>query len=118
MVLDRSGFEIWEDRDPGKSVERISDQRYWRDGKPGNENEVDGPWQRLFVDCLKERRQPPIELEESHRATACCHLANIAYLTGESFRWEGKEEKVIGDPDATALLSRPRRAGYELPPLG
>ena len=96
MVLDRSGYEIWEDRNPGKSVEKVANPRYWRDGKPGNE--VDGPWQRLFLDCVKENKRPPIDLEESHRATACCHLANIAYLTGGSF--PGRRVRV--DPGSRA----------------
>jgi len=113
MVLDRSGYEIWEDRNPGKSVAAVANPRYWRDGKPGNE--VDGPWQRLFLDCVKENKRPPIELEESHRATACCHLANIAYRTGGSFCWQGVTESIKDDEQATALLSRPRRKGYELP---
>ncbi len=110
---DRSGFEIWEDRDPGKSVQKVSNQRYWRDGKPGNE--VDGPWQRLFIDCLKENKQPPIDLEESHRATTCCHLANIAYLIGGSYSWNGQTESILDDEPAEALLTRPRRRSYELP---
>ena len=113
MVLDRSGFEIWEDRDPNKSVQKVANPRFWQDGKPGNE--VDGPWQRLFVDCVRNGKQPPIDLEESHRATALCHLANIAYRTGRSFQWEGPTESIRNDTEATALLARPRRAGYELP---
>ncbi|MHC4406975.1 MAG: Gfo/Idh/MocA family protein [Planctomycetota bacterium] len=113
MVLDRSGYEIWEDRDPDKSVEKVDNPRYWGDGKPGNE--VDGPWQRLFVDCIRERRKPPVDLEKSHQATACCHLANIAYLTKRTLAWDGQSETFAGDPEASRLLSRPRRKGYELP---
>jgi predicted dehydrogenase len=113
MVLDRSGFEIWDDRRMDKSVERVDNPRHWGDGKPGNE--VDGPWQRLFVDCVKSSKQPPIDLEESHRATVCCHLANIAYRVGRSIAWDGQTETIAGDAEATALLSGPRRAGYELP---
>ncbi len=113
MVLDRSGFEIWEDRNPARSVEKVDNPRYWRDGQPGNE--VDGPWQRLFLDCIKQNKPSPIDLEESHRATACCHLANIAYLTGESFHWQGADESIHDHPAASTLLERPRRAGYELP---
>lgn len=113
MVLDRGGFELWEDRDPGKSVEKVSNPRYYRDGKPGNE--VDGPWQRLFLDCVQENKPAPIDLEESHRATACCHLANIAYLVGSSFHWDGSQQSVPDNDDAAALLARPRRTGYELP---
>jgi hypothetical protein len=90
IVLDRSGYEIWEDRSPAKSAEREDNPRHWGDGKPGNE--VDGPWQRLFVDCLKEGKRPPVELEQSHKATVCCHLANIAYRTGHKIRWDGDRE--------------------------
>jgi hypothetical protein len=113
MVLDRSGYEIWEERNPGRSVETVSNPRHWGDGKPGNE--VDGPWQRLFVDCLKEVRQPPIDLEQSHRATVCCHLANIAYRCHRTLRWDGQSERIVDDAPANELLDPPRRSGYELP---
>ncbi|MBN2476825.1 MAG: Gfo/Idh/MocA family oxidoreductase [Pirellulales bacterium] len=113
MVLDRSGFEIWEDSDPNKSVEKADNPRYWGDGKPGNE--VDGPWQRLFVDCVKQQKKPPLSLEESHRATVCCHLANIAYRVGRQIRWDGPTETIPGDRKAAQLLARPRRKPYELP---
>ncbi len=113
LVLDRSGYELYNDGNPRKIVDSAKNARTYRDGKAGNE--VDGPWQRLFVDCAKSGKQPPIDLEESHRATVCCHLANIAHLKGRSIRWDGTKETIVGDADAAALLDRPRRKGYELP---
>lgn len=113
MVLDRSGYEIWEDSDPNKSVEKVANPRYWGDGKPGNE--VDGPWQRTFVDCVKQGTRPPVDLEASHRATVCCHLANIAYRVGRQIRFDGGTETILDDAAASRLLSRPRRKGFELP---
>jgi hypothetical protein len=113
IVLDRSGYEIWNDNDPRQSVEKVDNPRRWRDGLPGNE--VDGPWQRTFLDCVKEGRRPPLKLRQSHEATVCCHLANIAYLTGHKVRWDAEQEEIPGDPAAAALLQRPRRSGYELP---
>jgi predicted dehydrogenase len=113
LLLDRSGYEVYEDRNPAKIVDRADNPRHWGDGLPGNE--VDGPWQRTFVDCVKQQKQPPLELEASHQATACCHLANTAYLVGRSIAWDGDREQIDGDEAAAALLSRPRRAGYELP---
>jgi len=113
MVLDRSGYEIWEDRDPAKSSERHENPRHWGDGKPGNE--VDGPWQRLFVDSIKDGRRPPVDLEQSHKATVCCHLANIAYRSGHKIRWDGDRGKILDDEAAAQLLARPPRKGYELP---
>ena len=113
MVLDRSGLELWEERRMDQSVQRVDNPRHWGDGKPGNE--VDGPWQRLFVDCVKSGQHPQVDLEESHQATVCCHLANIAYRIGRSVAWNGEHETIDGDDQATALLCPPRRAGYELP---
>ena len=78
-----------------KSIEREDNPRHWGDGKPGNE--VDGPWQRLFVDCVKEGKKPSIDFEESHRATVCCHLANIAYRVGRQVDWDGASESILGD---------------------
>ncbi len=111
MVLDRSGFEIWSERERGQSVEKTSNPRYYGDGQPGNE--VDGPWQRLFVDCVKEGRESPLALRESHQATVCCHLANISYRCGRKVQW--KDENIVGDAEAAVMLDRLRRPGYELP---
>jgi predicted dehydrogenase len=113
MVLDRSGYEIWEDSDPARSIETESNPRYYRDGKPGNE--VDGPWQRLFLDCIKEGRQPPLDFRQSHAATVCCHLANISYLSGRKVHWNAGREEILNDANAAAMLTRSRRRGYELP---
>jgi predicted dehydrogenase len=113
MVLDRSGYEIWEDSDPARSIEKESNPRYYGDGKPGNE--VDGPWQREFLDCIKEGRRPPLDLRQSHEATLCCHLANISYLCGRKVHWNAESEEIHNNSAATALLARSRRRGYELP---
>ena len=96
LVVDRNGYEVWEEADMSKSAEKESNPRFYHDGKPGNE--VDGPLQRLFVDCVKNGKKPPLELEEGHRATACCHLANIAYLTGRKLQWNGEKESIADDP--------------------
>jgi len=104
MVLDRSGYEIYNDSEPGKAVER----------EPGSEQ--DGPWQRTFIDCVKEGKQPPVSLELGHKATVCCLLGHIAYLTGRRLHWDAENERIVGgDEEAARLLERPRRKGYELP---
>jgi len=113
LVLDRNGYELYADRDATQPVEQEDNSRRYRDGKPGNE--VDGPWQRLFVDMVKQGGPSPLDLEHSHRATVCCHLGNIAYLTKRRIGWDGQNEKIRDDAEASALLARPRRKGYELP---
>jgi len=114
MVLDRFGYEIWDDKNPKEIAEKVSGKPYFRAEAP-TESEQDGPWQRFFIDCVKQGKQPPLSLEESHKATVCCHLANISYLAGRKVRWDGVKEQIAGDDEAARLLSRPRRKGYELP---
>ncbi len=59
--------------------------------------------------------KPPAALEQSHRATVCCHLANISYRTGHKIVWDGAKEAIPDDPAASELLNPSRRKGYELP---
>jgi len=103
LLLDRAGFDLYDEKDLRRPAESAVATRQ------------DGPWHRTFVDCVKEKRQPPMDLEQSHQATVCCHVANIAYRTGRTIRWDVKAERIVGDDAAAAMLSRPRRRGYELP---
>jgi hypothetical protein len=64
---------------------------------------------------VKERKQPPIDLEVSHRATTCCVLGNISYLTGRKIRWDAERETIPDDAEAAGRLERPRRKGFQLP---
>jgi predicted dehydrogenase len=112
MVLHRRGFGIWSDPTgapdgefKGTKVEEM----------PAVAGEQDKVWQRAFVDAVKEKKAPPATLEAGHRATACCQLGNVAYHTGRRIHWDGVKEQIVGDDEASRLLTRPRRKGYELP---
>ena len=115
MVLDRHGFQIWNDGNPKDVAEKMGATPYFDAKNPGK-SEQDGPWHRLFVDCVKGQKRSPLTLEESHKGTVCCHLANISYLCqGRQIQWDAKNETVPNDSEAARLLARPRRKGYELP---
>ncbi|MHB8955878.1 MAG: Gfo/Idh/MocA family protein [Pirellulaceae bacterium] len=105
LLLDRSGYELYDEKNLKQPVAMVGP------------TPQDGPWHRTFVDCVKEGRQPPVDLEQSHQATACCHLGNIAYRTRRTIHWDGQTEQIMGDDEAAGMLSRPRRSGYELPPV-
>jgi predicted dehydrogenase len=103
LLLDRFGYEVYHEKDLKRPAEKVGP------------TPQDGPWHRTFVNCVKAKRQPPVDLEQSHNATVCCHLGNIAYQTRRTIRWDGKTEQILEDNQAAAMLSRPRRHGYELP---
>jgi predicted dehydrogenase len=71
-----------------------------------------------FFDCIRTRKQPNADVEIGHRATTLCHLVNICRIMGRKLYWDPQAETFAGDDQANLLLSRPRRKGYELPPIG
>lgn len=70
-----------------------------------------------FFDCIRTRRRTNAHVEAAHRATTVCYLVNICRDLGRKLRWDPKAEKFPGDEQANAMLSRPRRKGYELPKI-
>ena len=67
-----------------------------------------------FIECTRDRGTPISDVWTHHRALTTCHLANIAIRLGRNLRWDAKQEKILGDDEAQAWLSRPQRKGYEI----
>jgi len=68
-----------------------------------------------WFDCIKSRARPTADVEIGHRTVTVGHLINIAREVGRKLRWDPERELVVDDPEANALLDRPRRKGWELP---
>ncbi len=68
-----------------------------------------------FLDSIKTRKPTICPATIGHRSGSICLLAAIAERTGKPLKWDPKAEQVIDNPEATAMLSRERRKGYELP---
>ncbi len=71
-----------------------------------------------WFDCIKSRAKPTADVEIGHRTVTVGHLINIAREIGRKLYWDPVKEQVIDDPEANALLDRPRRKGWELPDIG
>lgn len=67
-----------------------------------------------FFGCVRTRQRPIADVEIGHRSATVCHLNVIAAHLGRAIRWDPKKEEIVGDPVASRLLDRPRRAGYPL----
>jgi predicted dehydrogenase len=70
-----------------------------------------------FLDCRTTRKRPVADIEIGHRSTTLCHLANIAWRTRSTLRFDGATETIADNPAASALLLRDYRAGFTLPSL-
>ena len=70
-----------------------------------------------FVDCVRTRKRPNADIEEGHRSTLLCHLANASHRAG-GIKLEYDPEKVefVGNPEASRFLSRQnQRDPWKLP---
>ncbi|MBL8212092.1 MAG: Gfo/Idh/MocA family oxidoreductase [Bryobacterales bacterium] len=76
---------------------------------------IDNPHARNFLDCVRSRKAPKVEIEEGHWATALAHLGNIVARTGRPIRFDPKTETVLGDKEANTLVRRQYRQHWSTP---
>jgi len=70
-----------------------------------------------WLDCIKSRKLPICDVAIGHRTASVCHLGNIAIRIGRKIAWDPAKEEIVGDAEATKMLSRPYRAPWRLPAL-
>ena len=68
-----------------------------------------------WLDCIKSRERPNADVEIGHRSISVCHLVNITRELNRKLTWDPVAERFINDDEANKLVTRPRRAGFELP---
>jgi predicted dehydrogenase len=69
---------------------------------------------RNFVDCVKSRKPTIAPAETAHHSAIPGHLGLISMLVGRKIKWDVEKEVIIGDADATRLLSRTFRDSWKL----
>ena len=72
---------------------------------------------RNFVDCVKAGDPSKLNapISEGAMSAALCHLGNIATRVGRRLEFDAGNCTCVGDAEATALLTREYRKGFELP---
>ncbi|MGL4595451.1 MAG: Gfo/Idh/MocA family protein [Thermoguttaceae bacterium] len=71
-----------------------------------------------WIDCIKSGERCNADIEFGQRSTTLCELVNIVRATapvGEKIGWDPVAERFTNNDKGNAMLSRPRRKGYELP---
>jgi predicted dehydrogenase len=105
IILNDEGWQIVPERKPAN----LDAQRNPGSGDPRPAHV------RNFLDCVKSRRAPVLNLEIAHPLTTVAHLGNIAYRTGRKIRWDHLQERVVGDPQADRLVGIKYRRPWILP---
>ena len=67
-----------------------------------------------FIECVKSRGVTLSPCEVAHRSATPGWLGQIAMLTGRKIRWDPDKEKILDDPGAERLLSRPMRSPWRM----
>jgi predicted dehydrogenase len=69
---------------------------------------------RNFLDSVKSRQPAVASVEVAHHSALPGHLGLIAMLVGRKIKWDAAKEVILGDPEATALMTRPYREPWKL----
>ena len=70
--------------------------------------------QRNFLDCVKSRKPTITPAETAHHSAIPGHLGLISMMAGRKIKWDVAKEEIVGDAEASKLLSRPYRTPWKL----
>lgn len=112
LLADRVGYEILPELAPGARPAGEA-PRYRTERRTRNVKDATAEHARAFLDAVRGLRPPPSDAETGHRSTTVAHLGNIAYQTGLKLHWDAEREDFAGQPEASRLLSRVPRRGWE-----
>lgn len=66
-----------------------------------------------WIDSMKSRKRPFCSVEDGHKVSVACHLANMSLQLGRTIYWDPSKEQVIGDKEAAALCAKPYRSPWD-----
>jgi predicted dehydrogenase len=67
-----------------------------------------------FLDCIKTRQSTVAPVETGHHSALPGHLCLISMRTGRKIRWDAQQEKIIGDHEASKMMTREYRAPWKM----
>lgn len=109
MLLQLNGWEIIPE--PSKPT-KIATKKEVKIGEPLRVTHV-----RNFLDAVRDRKQPNVNLDIGHHVTAVSLLGNVALRSKERIEWDAKTERITNHPEANQWLSREYRKPWTLPKI-
>jgi len=70
--------------------------------------------QQNFLDCVKSRKPTITPVETAHHSAIPGHLGLISMMVGRKLKWDVASEQILGDAEASQLLTRPYRPPWRL----
>ena len=69
---------------------------------------------RNFLDSVKSRKPTITPIDTAHHSAIPGHLGLIAMMVHRKIKWDAKKELIVGDPEASKLLTRAYRKPWKL----
>lgn len=68
-----------------------------------------------FIDAIDKKRKPVADIEVGHRSSCLPMLGMLSWKAGRSIQWDAEKEVIVGDAEASKLLSREYRGPWQYP---
>ncbi len=69
---------------------------------------------RNFLDCVKSREKPAMDIEIGHNVSTVAHLGNLAYLSKDALHWNPESERVTNNSEADSMVTKAYRQPWKL----
>jgi predicted dehydrogenase len=70
--------------------------------------------ERNFIECVRTRQTPVSHIDDAVRSDLVSQVSNIAVRCGRKIVWDPVKEQIIGDAEASRLLTRVMREPWRL----
>jgi hypothetical protein len=67
-----------------------------------------------WTECIRSRQDPVGNIESAVRSDIISHLSDIAVRTGRKIRWDPVKETIVGDEQATRMMTRALRPPWRI----
>ncbi|HUT11896.1 MAG TPA: Gfo/Idh/MocA family oxidoreductase [Thermoguttaceae bacterium] len=69
--------------------------------------------ERNFIECVRTRQTPVSHIDDAVRSDVISHLGDIAIRTGRKIAWDPTKEVILGDAEASRILTRAVREPWQ-----
>ncbi len=70
--------------------------------------------ERNFIQCVKTRETPVSNIDHAVRSDIISHISEISFRVGRKITWDPVKEVIVGDDEASRMLSRAMRGPWTL----
>ncbi|HMC60648.1 MAG TPA: hypothetical protein VKJ01_15770, partial [Candidatus Solibacter sp.] len=101
------------------AVDSYNSYKTWlgKEQAKGPEKREGGDHYLNFIEAVRSRKRATLnaEVEEGAASTVLVHLANISYRVGRTINFDPKTMTILGDAEATKLMTRDYRKPFVVP---